>query len=351
MFDFIIVGAGLSGVTFANILQQHQKSFCLIADNSQVASRIADGVYNPVVLKRFTPIWRSAETMLAAQQFYTQVQNNTHTSFTYPMSVLRKFTSVEEQNNWFTASDKPLLSPYLSTALVSPTNPAVPAPYLLGEVLHTGRMDVNAYLTTCLTRWQAEGFFYPKTFDYQSLQVFNTHVAYQGVEARHIVFCEGCGISKNPFFSTLPMRPCKGETLTFSAPSLQLQHILKSDGSVVPLGGDLYTVGGIYHPEDLEETITHQARLTLIEKLQQMITCPFEIISHQAALRPTVADRRPLVGAHPLHPTLWVLNGLGTRGVLNAPYCAQVLYEAVYEGKPIPPEMCVTRFKKRLSSV
>ena len=79
-----------------------------------------------------------------------------------------------------------------------------------------------------------------------------------------------------------------------------------------------------------------------------MTSVPFEVLSHQAAIRPTVGDRRPLVGAHPLHPHLWVLNGLGTRGVLNAPYCAQMLYQAVFEGKEIPPEMDVARFQKRL---
>ena len=54
MYDFIIIGGGLAGVTFANFLEKHGKSFCLIADRSQVASLIAGGVYNPVVLKRTT---------------------------------------------------------------------------------------------------------------------------------------------------------------------------------------------------------------------------------------------------------------------------------------------------------
>jgi len=39
---------------------------------------------------------------------------------------------------------------------------------------------------------------------------------------------------------------------------------------------------------------------------------------------------------------------LGTRGGLNAPLCAQVLYKAVFEGEEIPSEMNVNRFNKRL---
>ena len=107
-------------------------------------------------------------------------------------------------------------------------------------------------------------------------------------------------------------------------------------------------MGATYDPEDLTDTITEGARTELLEKLRKMVRCSFEIISHQAALRPTVADRRPLIGSHPLYPHLWVLNGLGTRGVLNAPFCAKILYEAVYEEKEIPKEMNIARFAKRL---
>lgn len=348
MYDFIIIGGGLAGVTFANFLEKHGKSFCLIADRSQVASLIAGGVYNPVVLKRFTPIWRAEEVMSMIEPFYAEIEAKTGVSFHISMPVLRKFASVEEQNNWFTAADQPLLSGYLSTALVPETNPAVPAPFLFGEVMRTGRVEVKKYLSECLRHWQEEGVYHAKTFDYEALEICDTHVVYRGVEARNIVFCEGCGISKNPYFSSLPMRPCKGETLTFYAPDLQLHTILKSDGSIIPLGGDTYIMGATYDPEDLTDTITEEARKELLEKLRKMVRCSFEIISHQAALRPTVADRRPLIGSHPLYSHLWVLNGLGTRGVLNAPFCAKILYEAVYEEKEIPKEMNIARFAKRL---
>ena len=154
MYDFIIIGGGLAGVTFANFLEKHGKSFCLIADRSQVASLIAGGVYNPVVLKRFTPIWRAEEVMSMIEPFYTEIEAKTGVSFHISMPVLRKFASVEEQNNWFTAADQPLLSGYLSTALVPETNPAVPAPFLFGEVMRTGRVEVKKYLLECLRLWQ-----------------------------------------------------------------------------------------------------------------------------------------------------------------------------------------------------
>ncbi len=42
-----------------------------------------------------------------------------------------------------------------------------------------------------------------------------------------------------------------------------------------------------------------------------------------AGVRPTVKDRRPLIGTHPMHSQLHVLNGLGTRGVMLGPAMAK----------------------------
>ena len=39
----------------------------------------------------------------------------------YKMPVYRKFASLEEQNDWFAASDKPLLSRYLSPKILRMT--------------------------------------------------------------------------------------------------------------------------------------------------------------------------------------------------------------------------------------
>ena len=54
--DYIIVGLGLAGLAFAEELERNHKSFVVFEDNSQNSSLVAGGVYNPVILKRFTPV-------------------------------------------------------------------------------------------------------------------------------------------------------------------------------------------------------------------------------------------------------------------------------------------------------
>ena len=63
-----------------------------------------------------------------------------------------------------------------------------------------------------------------------------------------------------------------------------------------------------------------------------------------AGIRPTVKDRRPLVGAHPEHKNMFVLNGLGTRGVMIGPYIAKQLFNHIENEMPLDDEINIIRF-------
>jgi UDP-galactopyranose mutase len=56
MIDYLIIGSGLAGIGFSEIALQHNKSILVLDDNSQSSSRIAGGLYNPVILKRFSEV-------------------------------------------------------------------------------------------------------------------------------------------------------------------------------------------------------------------------------------------------------------------------------------------------------
>ena len=55
--DTIIVGMGIAGICYAETLQQKQKSFYIIDNNKNGSSKIAAGIYNPTVLKRYNMSW------------------------------------------------------------------------------------------------------------------------------------------------------------------------------------------------------------------------------------------------------------------------------------------------------
>ena len=64
--DYLIIGSGLAGISFAETCLTKQKTILVINDTSQNSTTVAGGLYNPVVLKRFTKIWE-AEAQLKFQ--------------------------------------------------------------------------------------------------------------------------------------------------------------------------------------------------------------------------------------------------------------------------------------------
>jgi glycine/D-amino acid oxidase-like deaminating enzyme len=96
--------------------------------------------------------------------------------------------------------------------------------------------------------------------------------------------------------------------------------------------------------KDKTNNITVEAKEELLNKLKTFLKCDFTVISQVAGIRPTVIDRRPLVGQHSKHKNMYVLNGLGTRGVMIAPYVAQQLYKLIEDGVALENEIDINRF-------
>jgi glycine/D-amino acid oxidase-like deaminating enzyme len=345
MKDYLIIGCGLAGISFAETALRDGKTISVINNNSQNSSKIAGGMYNPVVLKRFSSVWNASSQLEFAASFYQSLEIKLQTKFDFKLPLLRKFYSVEEQNNWFIASDKVELSPFLSTTLVPSKWNFLPAPFSFGEVLHCGYLDTSLLLDCYKHFLKTEKLYLESTFVYSDIEFKEDSVVYDGCSYRHIVFAEGFGMLSNPFFKDLPMDGTKGEILIIKAPLLQLDVIAKSGIYIVPMGNDLYKVGATYNWNDKTDALTEEGKNELIDGIRDLITCPFDIIEHRAGVRPTIKDRRPLVGTHPSYPRLHILNGLGTRGVMLAPSMANDLYNSIQNGVALDKNIDIQRIK------
>ena len=78
--------------------------------------------------------------------------------------------------------------------------------------------------------------------------------------------------------------------------------------------------------------------------MKNILNSPYKVIEQKAGIRPTVKDRRPMLGAHPVHQNLFVFNGMGTRGIILAPYFAAQLSDLILKGIPIDTEVDIKRF-------
>ena len=73
---------------------------------------------------------------------------------------------------------------------------------------------------------------------------------------------------------------------------------------------------------------------------------PFEVIAQKAGVRPTAHDRRVLMGEHPDKKGLYVINGLGTKGVLLAPLATKEFADFLIDGADLNKEMNILRCLK-----
>ncbi len=347
MVDYLIVGSGIAGICFAETALQNSKSFLVVDDFSSSSSKIAGGLYNPVILKRFSEVWQAKSQLDYGLPFYATIEERIKTKFDFKIPIYRKFASIEEQNNWFQAADKPNLAPFLSTNIIHREYQSITSKFGFGEVLQTGYVDTALLITAYTDFLIQNNFFVNETFDYNAIQFEENFVAYKDIQAKHIIFAEGFGLHQNPYFNHLPLDGTKGELLIIKAPNLNLDVVLKSSIFILPIGNDLFKVGATYNWEDKTDTPTEEGKQELIDNLKEIIECDFEVIEHFAGVRPTVKDRRPLVGAHSEHQNLHILNGLGTRGVMLGPSLAKALFDNIEHQIVLDNQIDIKRFNKK----
>jgi len=343
--DYIIVGLGLAGLAFSKELEKKGKSFVVFEDNSQNSSIVAGGMYNPVILKRFTPVWDAIDQLKIAIPFYEELEKQFNSKYHYSINIYRIFKSVEEQNNWFIASDKPTLSEYIVPEIINENHEGILAKFGFGKLKNTGRIDTKLLLEDYRNYLLERKLIYNSKFEYSELKIKEEIVEYKNIKASKIVFCEGFGLTKNPYFNYLPMQEAKGELLIIKVPNLNVDFLIKAAVFVLPLGNNYYKVGATFNWKDKTKLPTEEGKKELLDKLDTFITVPYEIVEHIAGIRPTVKDRRPLVGKHPNYKNVAILNGLGTRGVMIAPTVAKVLYNHLENGIGLNSEISINRFQ------
>ncbi|MDT0556225.1 NAD(P)/FAD-dependent oxidoreductase [Patiriisocius hiemis] len=341
--DYIIVGLGIAGLSLCEALLKANKSFVVIDKGANAATLVSGGVFNPVVLKRFTPAWRGAILLDTAIPFYRSLSKKLQVEIIENTPVYRIFNSIEEQNNWIIASDKKELASYLSTKLLKNGNNAINAPFGFGEVIHSGKINTALLFKSYRSYLNKKDALLTEIFQYQELIHNASNVVYKNIEARQLIFSEGAAAIHNPYFSKEYLIPNKGEYLIIRAPKLQWKSILKGSMFVIPLGDDCYKVGATYERGVSTFEKTEAAKEKILTSLSKMISCPFEVIDQITGIRPTTKDRKPLVGKHNEFKNYYFLNGLGTRGIMGAPWLASTLVDYIENEADLPSEIDISR--------
>jgi len=348
--DYIIAGCGLAGTVLAQTLMRQGRPVMIIDDPGlSSASKIAAGVYNPIVFKRLVKSWRADELIPVMDDFYNEAEKVLDERFYFKKQIVKLFTDENEKTFWLkkTAEDA---GNYLSKEIHDDFLPGVVyAPLGAAEVKNAGNLDTKKFLDVFRNFFREKDSLIEEKFDYEQLIREENSVSYKNIKAKKIIFCEGYRAIENPFFKELPFKLTKGEILTIKLPDdveIPLNKVINKGVFILPLGDNTFKAGATYEWNELNEEPTEKGKNELLEKFRKVIKVPFEVLEHRAGIRPTVNDRRPLLGFHPEHPSIAIFNGMGTKGVMLAPYFAKHFAEVLENKATLDPEVDIRRFGK-----
>lgn len=349
MLDYIIVGQGVAGSCFALKLLKEGKSFLVIDENKNKASSVAVGIYNPVVLKRFSLIWNAEEQLKWMVEYFQSFEELLNEKFIEEIPTYRIFKNDDEIKTWQKKAKQPDLVEYLNEEIFSSNSPEIQAPFGFGEVKQTGRIDLGKCVQLFQNYLIEKNLYRNEKLDYTAIQLSENQLQYKDIQAKHIVFCEGFGVKENPFFKDLPVIGVKGEVLKIKTETEIPKAIWKAYNFLLPLEKNICLTASTYDRDDLTHEPTEKGKLEIQKYLEEIYSGNYKILEQTAGIRPTIIDRRPILGNHHLHQNLWILNGMGTRGTLLAPQMSEFLFDQIESGKTLSKEIDIKRFEKKLN--
>lgn len=346
--DYIVVGGGISGCVLSYQLLAHGADVVMFdLPEKNKSSRVAAGLWNPLVLKRMKKVWRADEMIDELYGVYPAMEAWSGQSFFTPLPLRRLFSSAGEQNAWMELSEHPGFCTYLQ-----PQIHEVPSPLKgsHGSALtnKTGRVDVPAMLDAVQQKLASDGMFRKETFDWDSVVDTVEGVSYRDhIIAHRIISCEGIDASLTPHSLGIDgFSPAKGEVLRVKFDQNLRRECVHSKHFILDEGDGTATVGATYAWDGFLSGATEEKRNELERHIQSTVDGNYTLIDQLTGVRPATKDRRPLVGPHPHKAKTYVFNGMGSRAILMAPLLAKELAHHLLYGVALSSEIDPRRFVK-----
>ena len=326
--DFVVIGQGIAGSCFAWNLYFNNKSFIILnSEKKNCASSAALGVYNPITGRRHTKTWNVEKLFESLETFYKKVEKKIKTNILHKKDIYRPFKNDADQNNWDSR-----LSNYNYKNYIKERS--------FNGVLTTncGYLDVNKFINETrkyfkrLNRYKKHEFNNSFTEDRKRVKMRNFNNC-------KIVMCTGIDEKNSKYFSFLPLKELSGNSILIES-LFKTKNIINKGITMLPLKENNYHVGSTYENSYINKGID-----SLLSKIKEITDKKFKLKDKKFGIRASTSDRRPIIGRHPLLKNLYIMNGFGSKGVSQAPYCSEKLFNNIENNDIIDKEINIDRFK------
>lgn len=329
--DIYIIGQGLAGSILSMRLEALGLKFKVIdTPGFSQSSRIAAGLANPVVLKRQKWVADAEDYLPSALSFYSHWQKRFSSPFLHSVKLEHIFHQAGESNDWEANSLKPHLAEHLGPIVTDKLN-AINSPHGRAKLKGVFWLDTVAFLKERRQQLQEGNQLIESNFEEIALP-----------DSAVTIFCNGHLLRLSHPKIAAAFTPTKGEVMIIKAPNLPEDRMLHAGVFTLPLGDQFFKVGATYAHHDLTENTSQKGLKYLQEKLEAFYSGPYEVVEQKAGVRPNIKDRKPLMGR--IAANEYAFNGMGSRGVLMAPYLSEHFLNYLLKGDPLNPNWDLNRF-------
>lgn len=348
VYDVLIVGQGIAGSLLAwQMLKDNKKIF--IIDNAHHASstKVSGGLLNPLTGQRLVITPQYDVFYAHANSIYNALAATFGKVFITPKPIIRILKNNDEKMRCEQLMQIKEYAPYFKS-IESPHSlgKSLVDPYGSVMINSGGYCHAQALLDNLKAYFSSKKVLQQGYLKMEDLDVAVDGVSFNGLKFKKVIFCEGFQAHANRFFDHLPYNHVKGEVLQVKLSAADLPDaIICQSKWLIPLDNGIWLAGSNYNRQEYNATPTPEAAYEIIQGLRQFIAGDIEIVAQVAGVRPVLIDQQPVVGVHPKYPSVGILNGLGSKGFLMAPFLATVLANYLNQTAEIPKEVDIKRFK------
>ncbi|NWK57080.1 FAD-binding oxidoreductase [Verrucomicrobiaceae bacterium N1E253] len=333
--DYLVMGQGLAGSCLAMHLLDRGKSVMVVDRKDKGASsRVAAGLVTPLTGKGLNPAWRQDACLHYAEEFYHRLEIRSGRKFYHSQPVVRILGDEKQRGKWLAKDDEVRRWGEMTDRAT------VEAPWGALRMESGAWLDTKVFLRVAMERLIRHEAWMEGEFSQEDVSFESGWVQWQGVEARRLILCLGAyGLGGDGWFGDLPHRSAKGEVLTLWLDGMDESSRYHADGWIAPRGGGVWKGGANYNWDQLDSIPSEEGKEEVLTKLKRWVPVPFEVIDHEAGVRPIIRNSQPVVGMHPDLESVGFFNGLGSKGSLMAPYVARHFAEYLCGEHQLDPDL------------
>lgn len=363
-FDVVILGAGIAGLSVADALSQKGLS-CAVIDKQKPGSGASGSplmLMNPATGRRAKMSYKANEGFACTLDLLNRVQSQTEAAFFETGKLLRPALNKKLAKDFKKSPDKydwpggdwiewldedefieqyPVFTNHNGGLVIRKSATVDGFRFMQSMASFLKKRDVS--------------FFNNAGYELkEETSCWGIHIKNQEtITAKSVVFASGAGLVDSPYWKNLSLHRVKGQAATFYFDEpLPFNYSISSLGYLACLTSTprKLVVGSTYEHHFTHLNPDQKGHDLLKKKLGNLfpdLTDQIQNSEMWSAVRVTTKDRKPVTGPHPEKHGLFIITGLGSKGLMHGPLTANYLADYINDSNPIPEEISIDRFRHR----